>query len=226
MAVESVLALLHCSADAALDVGMLLLRSAHLGAYADDHTPQAAATFVAAYVFMQTFALPGTAFLALLAGSLFGQVRGVALVVCTATLGSSSSYLLSCLVSRPLVAWLWPGRLEAFRMQVKQRRASLLYYMLFLRVTPAFPNTFINVASPIVDVPYPIFAIGTFFGLMPGAFVAVRAGSTIADIQSVSDLYDTQTLATLLVIAVVSIAPTLLAKKEEVSKEGSDSKSE
>jgi uncharacterized membrane protein YdjX (TVP38/TMEM64 family) len=57
---------------------------------------------------------------------------------------------------------------------VAKRRKSLLNYMLFLRLTPTLPNTFINFASPIVDVPYHIFFLGTVIGLVPAAYVTVR----------------------------------------------------
>ena len=50
----------------------------------------------------------------------------------------------------------------------------MLNYMLFLRVTPTLPNTFINFASPIVGVPYHIFFLATAIGLIPAAFVTVR----------------------------------------------------
>lgn len=55
-----------------------------------------------------------------------------------------------------------------------RRRKGLLNYMLFLRVTPTLPNTFINVASPIVDVPYHTFFFGTVIGIIPAAYVTVR----------------------------------------------------
>lgn len=58
--------------------------------------------------------------------------------------------------------------------QVTKRREKLLNYMLFLRVTPTLPNTFINLASPIVDVPYHIFFFATLIGLIPAAYVTVR----------------------------------------------------
>lgn len=41
---------------------------------------------------------------------------------------------------------------------------NLLYYMIFLRVTPLFPNWFINIAAPIVEVPFMNFWLGTFIG--------------------------------------------------------------
>uniref|UniRef100_A0A2P2QR94 Uncharacterized protein n=1 Tax=Rhizophora mucronata TaxID=61149 RepID=A0A2P2QR94_RHIMU len=42
---------------------------------------------------MQTFMIPGTVFMSLLAGALFGAVKGVALVVFAATAGASSCYV-------------------------------------------------------------------------------------------------------------------------------------
>jgi len=49
--------------------------------------------------------------------------------------------------------------------------------MLFLRLTPTLPNTFINFASPIVDVPYHIFFLATVIGLIPAAYVTVKVCS-------------------------------------------------
>nr|KJB37686.1 hypothetical protein B456_006G217400 [Gossypium raimondii] len=146
----------------------------HLEIYTSDYTLQVLVGYCAVYIFMQTFMIPGTVFMSLLAGALFGVLKGVALVVITATAGASSCYFLSKLVGRPLVISLWPDKLSFFQAQVAQRRESLLNYMLFLRLTPTLPNTFINVASPIVDVPYHIFFMATFIGLIPAAFLTVR----------------------------------------------------
>lgn len=47
-----------------------------------------------------------------------------------------------------------------FHVQVSARRRDMLNYIVFLRVTPILPNTFINVASPIVGVPLAPFTLG------------------------------------------------------------------
>ncbi|KAF7809485.1 putative membrane protein [Senna tora] len=86
--------------------------------------------------------------------------------------------------------------------------------MLFLRLTPTLPNTFINVASPIVDVPYHIFLLGTFIGLIPAAYVTVRAGLTLGELKSLGDLYDFNSIATLFLIGVISVTPTLMGKRK------------
>lgn len=163
---------------------------------------------------MQTFMIPGTVFMSLLAGALFGVFKGVALVVFTATAGASSCYFLSKLIGRPIIFSLWPDKLLFFQAQVAKRKERLLNYMLFLRVTPTLPNTFINFASPIVDVPYHTFLLATVIGLIPAAYVTVRAGIAIGDLRSVGDLYDFQSIATLFFIGVLSITPTLIGKSE------------
>lgn len=51
-----------------------------------------------------------------------------------------------------------------FLLQIASVDNYLFFYMVFLRVTPLLPNWFINIASPIVDVPASVFFFGTFFG--------------------------------------------------------------
>ncbi|MQL75223.1 hypothetical protein Taro_007584 [Colocasia esculenta] len=189
----------------------------HLENYTSDYTLQVLVGYCTVYIFMQTFMIPGTIFMSLLAGALFGVFKGVALVVFAATAGASSCYFLSKLIGRPLVSSLWPDKMSFFQAQVARRREKLLNYMLFLRVTPTLPNTFINVASPIVDVPYHIFFLATLIGLIPAAFVTVRAGIALGELRSMEDLYDFQSVATLFLIGVISVTPTLMSKSQSES---------
>ena len=63
--------------------------------------------------------------------------------------------------------------------QIGKRRDKLLNYMLFLRITPTLPNLFINLASPIVDVPFHIFFLATLVGLIPAAYITVRVSKPL-----------------------------------------------
>ncbi|KAI3727936.1 hypothetical protein L6452_16558 [Arctium lappa] len=178
--------------------------------YTSDYTIQVLLVYCTVYIFMQTFMIPGSVFMSLLAGSLFGVLKGVAIVVFAATAGASSCYFLSNLIGRPLVLSLWPDKLVFFQNQVAKRESRLLNYMLFLRVTPTLPNTFLNVASPIVNVPYHTFLLATFIGIIPAAYVAVRAGTTLGELRSISDLYDIQSIGIIFFIGLASVVPTLM----------------
>ncbi|KAI3687629.1 hypothetical protein L1987_81329 [Smallanthus sonchifolius] len=185
----------------------------HLESYTRDYTMQVLVVYCTVYICMQTFMIPGTVFLSLLAGSLFGVLKGVALVVFAATAGASSCYFLSNIIGRPIISSLWPDKLVFFQDQVAKRRGGLLNYMLFLRLTPTLPNTFINVASPIVNVPYRIFFLATSIGLIPAAYLTVRAGIALGELRSVGDLYDVRSIGTLFLIGIASITPTLMTNK-------------
>eukprot|EP00262_Sarcandra_glabra_P012674 TRINITY_DN3318_c0_g2_i1.p1 TRINITY_DN3318_c0_g2~~TRINITY_DN3318_c0_g2_i1.p1 ORF type:complete len:280 (+),score=37.50 TRINITY_DN3318_c0_g2_i1:214-1053(+) len=185
----------------------------HLATYAKDYQARFILGYCATYIFMQTFMIPGTIFMSLLAGALYGVIRGLILVVFTATAGASSCYFLSKLIGRPLVTWVWPEKLRFFQAEIAKRRDKLLNYMLFLRITPTLPNTFINLASPIVDIPFHVFFLATLVGLIPASYITVRAGLALGDLKSVKDLYDFKTLAVLFFIGSISIFPTIVKKK-------------
>lgn len=90
----------------------------NLESYTSDYTAQVLVGYCVVYIFMQTFMIPGTVFMSLLAGALFGVFKGVALVVFTATAGASSCFFLSKVIGRPLLSSLWPDKLKFFQTQV------------------------------------------------------------------------------------------------------------
>ncbi|XP_022858077.1 uncharacterized membrane protein At4g09580-like [Olea europaea var. sylvestris] len=185
----------------------------HLATFAKDYPTNFILGYCSIYIFMQTFMIPGTIFMSLLAGALFGVIRGLFLVVFNATAGASSCYFLSKFIGKPIVNWLWPEKLKYFQAELAKRREKLLNYMLFLRVTPSLPNLFINLASPIVDIPFHIFFLATVLGLIPSSFITVRAGLALGDLKSVKDLYDFKTLSVLFLIGLLLLLPTLLKRK-------------
>jgi uncharacterized membrane protein YdjX (TVP38/TMEM64 family) len=109
----------------------MFLCSGHLENYTSDYTLQVLVGYCAVYIFMQTFMIPGTIFMSLLAGALFGQLRGLALVVFAATAGASSCYFLSKMIGKPLVFTLWPDKLSFFQRQVSKHQQNLFNVALY-----------------------------------------------------------------------------------------------
>jgi hypothetical protein len=110
------------------------LCSGHLENYTSDYTIQVLVGYCSVYIFMQTFMIPGTIFMSLLAGSLFGQLRGVALVVFAASAGASSCFFLSKLIGKPLVFSLWPDKLMFFQKQVGINSNILVALLIVLNI--------------------------------------------------------------------------------------------
>ena len=57
---------------------------------------------------------------------------------------------------------------------VSANRSNLFWYMLFLRLTPLIPNWFVNLASPLVGIPYLYFLFASMFGMMPMNFILIQ----------------------------------------------------
>ncbi|CAN4097956.1 unnamed protein product [Withania somnifera] len=87
----------------------------NIGIYAKVYPAKFILGYCSTYIFMQTFMIPGTIFMSLLAGALFGVFKGLLLVVFNATAGASSCFFLSKLIGRPVVNWLWPEKLRFFQ---------------------------------------------------------------------------------------------------------------
>ncbi|GER30774.1 SNARE associated Golgi protein family [Striga asiatica] len=99
-----------------------------------------------------------------------------------------------------------------FHGKIAKRREKLLNYMLLLSVTPRLPNLFINLASPIVEIPFHVFFLATV-GLIPASYITVRGGLALGELKLVKDLYDLKTLVVLFLIGSILLLPTLLKRK-------------
>lgn len=95
---------------------------------------------------------------------------------------------MSLVLGKSLVRKCLDKRLTQFQTQLDKHRDDLIYYLLFLRVTPLLPNWFINISSPILNVPLSKFALATFIGLMPMNVMHVKTGLMLNELQSVGGI--------------------------------------
>jgi uncharacterized membrane protein YdjX (TVP38/TMEM64 family) len=148
--------------------------------YKETHFTAMTAGFICLYLFMQTFAIPGTIFLSVLAGSLFDIPYGLLIVTCVSSAGATCCYYLSARFHGFVVS-TFSTKLNQFREMISGHEKDLFYYLLFLRMTPFIPNWFINVASPHLRIPVTTFFTATLFGLVPANLLHVISGYMIAN---------------------------------------------
>ncbi|KAK2854007.1 hypothetical protein Q5P01_006668 [Channa striata] len=181
--------------------------------YKDTYYTQVLVAYFATYVFLQTFAIPGSIFLSILSGYLYPFPLALFLVCLCSGLGASFCYMLSYLVGRPVVYKYLTERAQKWSQQVDKHRDHLINYIIFLRITPFLPNWFINITSPVINVPLGVFFIGTFLGVAPPSFVAINAGTTLYKLTTAGEAVSWNSLAVLGVLAVLSILPVCFQKK-------------
>lgn len=164
------------------------------------------------YIFLQTFAIPGSLFLSILCGFLFKFPVAIILVCSCSALGATLCYLLSQLVGRRLVKHFFPQRAIDWSNQVEKHRDNLLSYILFLRMTPLLPNWFINLVAPVIGVPLYPFALGTFLGVAPPSVIAIQAGKTLHTLTSSKDAFSWSSISILTLLAGLSLIPVIFKK--------------
>ncbi|KAF6722649.1 Transmembrane protein 41B [Oryzias melastigma] len=184
-----------------------------LSKYKDTYYTQVLVAYFATYVFLQTFAIPGSIFLSILSGYLYPFPLALFLVCLCSGLGASFCYMLSYLVGRPVVYKYLTEKAQKWSQQVDKHRDHLINYIIFLRITPFLPNWFINITSPVINVPLGVFFIGTFIGVAPPSFVAINAGTTLYKLTTAGEAVSWNSLAVLGVLAVLSILPVCFQKK-------------
>ncbi|XP_072034691.1 transmembrane protein 41B-like [Amphiura filiformis] len=184
-----------------------------LSRYNNKYYYSVTAGFFTTYIFLQTFAIPGSIFLSILSGFLFPFPLALFLVCLCSAIGASNCYLLSYLVGVQLVKKYIPDRVDKWAATVARHREHLLNYIIFLRITPFLPNWFINITSPVLEVELTPFFVGTFLGVAPPSFVAIRGGTMLYQLSHAGDAVSWTSVIILAVLAVISILPAVFKQK-------------
>lgn len=166
------------------------------------------------YIFLQAFAIPGPAIIAVLMAGLFGGWVGGSMSMACALIGSSMCYFIFRLVGRPVLRRYFAQGLASMRAKVTENEGNIFYYFLFLRVTPILPNWFINISSGNVGISYPVFFFGSLLGLIPNAIILTRAGIELAAFGESGNFggFDIQRVLGLLGVGLLALLPVIIKK--------------
>jgi uncharacterized membrane protein YdjX (TVP38/TMEM64 family) len=130
--------------------------------------------YMAVYIMAVALSLPGGLILTVAGGLLFGPVVGGLAAVLAATIGATAVFL----IARTAVGESFSKRAGPWMAKLGAGfREEALSYMLFLRLVPAFPFWFVNIAPAVLGVPLRTFVIGTFLGIIPATFAFATAGA-------------------------------------------------
>ncbi|ETW07988.1 hypothetical protein H310_02373 [Aphanomyces invadans] len=181
--------------------------------------------FASVFFIKQTFAIPGSALLNVIAGVLLPIHFAFPLVCFLTMCGASSCYILSSTLGSheslvSMTDYFLPGKLDILQAQIDAARNEqrLMFVLLFLRIFPFSPNWLLNMASPYLNIPLFLFAPSVFFGLMPYNYVTVKAGSMLSNLQGIRDIFDLQTVLGFLTLAALMLVPAVVKRANCAAK--------
>ncbi len=168
-----------------LTLSNLKSRQAELAAFVEANPATAIAGFFLLYVAVTALSLPGAAILTLAAGAIFGLWEGTLIASFASTIGASLAFLSSRYLLRDWVKARFGGRIDAIDRGIERDGA---FYLLTLRLIPAFPFFLINLAMGLTAMRLLTFALVSQAGMLAGTIVYVNAGTRLAAIESTSDI--------------------------------------
>jgi uncharacterized membrane protein YdjX (TVP38/TMEM64 family) len=173
------------------------------------HSLATVAGFVTIYIIQTALSLPGAAILSLAAGAIFGSILGTVYAVMAASIGATLAFLVTRYLLRDIVLKRFGDRLEGMNRELEQRGFN---YLLFLRLVPVFPFFLINLAAGLTRLPLRTFMLGTLLGIIPGGFVFVNAGASLATITSISGIASPRVLGSFALLGLFALLPVLYNK--------------
>jgi len=135
--------------------------------------------YVAAYIAVVAFSLPGGAVMTLAGGGLFGAFIGACLAVLGATIGAAVLFLLARSAFAPLVAGRAEGLLGPLRAGLAR---GGFFYLLSLRLVPVFPFWLLNLAPALLGMAFAPYLAATFLGIIPGTLVFAGIGAGLDEV--------------------------------------------
>ena len=151
-------------------------------AFRDSNYVLTALGFMALYMLIVAFSLPGATIATLTGGFLFGLFPGVLFNVIGATAGAVVIFLAA--------QWGLGDRLRArmdasdgmvakIKQGIDENQWSMLF---FIRLVPAVPFFVANLIPAFLGVPLYRFVVSTFFGIMPGGVVFTSVGAGLGEV--------------------------------------------
>jgi uncharacterized membrane protein YdjX (TVP38/TMEM64 family) len=126
------------------------------------------------YALLVALSLPCGLIMTVAGGLLFGSLLGALAAIVGATLGAVIVFL----IARSAVGDTLSQRAGPWLAKLSRGfQKDALSYMLFLRLVPAFPFWFVNIAPAVLGVPFRTFVLGTVVGILPATFAFATAGA-------------------------------------------------
>ena len=167
------------------------------------------------YVISVAVSIPGATIFTLAAGAIFGVVLGTVLVSFASTLGATLSFLFSRYLLRDSVQKKFGSSMESINKGLEQDGT---FYLLSLRLIPAFPFFLINLLMGLSRISAIQFFWVSQIGMLPGTLVYVNAGTQIATLNSTKDILSPTLLLSFVALGLLPLFAKIIVNKIKINK--------
>ena len=203
------------------DVGQYLsleyLQSKHqlLVEFAAEKRITAIAIYFFLYVVAAVLCLPGISILTLGAGAIFGFTTGFILVSFAATVGATSSFLMSRYLFRDILQKRFSSQLQTINAGVEKEGA---FYLFTTRLIPLIPFFLINLLMGLTSIKTSVFYIVSQIGMLPVTGIFTWSGHQLSKIETMKDIFSPSLLFAFVLLGIFPIAAKKVIELYQQSK--------
>jgi uncharacterized membrane protein YdjX (TVP38/TMEM64 family) len=185
-------------------------------AFRDANYLATALAFIAVYVAIVAFSLPGATVATLTGGFLFATFPGALFNVIAATTGATIIFLAARWgLGERLAAKMdaSEGRVHRIKQGIDENQWSMLF---LIRLVPAVPFFVANLLPALVGVPLWRYVVTTFLGIIPGAVVYTSVGAGLGEVfargetPNLGIIFEPQILLPILGLCALAALPIVL----------------
>ena len=185
-------------------------------AYRDAHYALAVVVFMAIYVVIAGFSLPGATIATLTGGFLFGTFPGVLFNVGAASIGATVVFLAARWgLGDRLAAKMdaSEGKVKAIKDGIDENQWSMLF---IIRLVPLVPFFVANLIPALVGVSLWRYVVSTFIGIIPGGLVYTSVGAGLGEVFARGEtpdlgiIFEPHVLLPILGLATLAFLPVVL----------------
>ena len=173
--------------------------------------------FVALFLVIGLFLLPGATLLSVCSGAVFGLPLGPLLVSLGSTLGAVLAFFVARYILRDWVEERFGERLQPIQAGLCEND---IHYILVLRLVPLFPFFLVNIAMGASQVSWKMFMLGTLLGKLPATWVYANAGSHLVSLRSLSDITSPGMMGALTLLGLLALTHVIYKQRQKSKRTG------
>lgn len=176
------------------------------------HPVLAPLIYAAGYAVLVAFSVPESALVTVVGGVLFGTLLGGALAVIGSALGAVIIFLIARTAFADRVARRAGAMMERVQKHLHRDGFS---YLLALRLIPALPFWFVNLAAALCGMRLVPYAVATLIGIIPATFILASIGAGVGDVlasgaaPNLFVLFTPRVLAPLVGLGLLALVPVI-----------------
>ncbi|KAF8734683.1 hypothetical protein AX14_003113 [Amanita brunnescens Koide BX004] len=158
--------------------------------YRDIYPYRIVVCYVVTYLFLQAFSLPGSMYLSILGGAVWGVPIALPLACCCVATGATLCYLISAALGPALLTLpRWKALMDKWAHKIEDNKESMLSFLIVLRIAPLPPHWVINVVCPHVGIGVIPFWISTALGILGVTVIHTTIGGGLEQMTSADDFH-------------------------------------